>query len=244
MSTHSTDLGTRVPALDSTAMSSSEAASTSSPPPDLPSRGAELSASPRLFDSPLLDKLSRVPWWAPLAFYAPIVLGLAWLSLNRMAPAAALLAALAGYVSWTLTEYLGHRFLFHTEFPGRLGARLHFLMHGVHHRHPSDPLRLVMPPLLSGPIMLIALVVVRYLLGLPLGYPVLSGFIVGYLGYDLTHFYLHHGRPKNPIARAVQQNHLRHHFRDPERGYGVSAPYWDYVFGTRHQDARPVEQAG
>ena len=40
-------------------------------------------------------------------------------------------------------------------------------MHGVHHEHPNDPLRLVMPVLLSFPIMLIALVVARILFGLP-----------------------------------------------------------------------------
>ena len=27
-----------------------------------------------------------------------------------------------------------------------LGARLHWMIHGVHHDHPNDPLRLVMPP--------------------------------------------------------------------------------------------------
>ena len=25
---------------------------------------------------------------------------------------------------------------------------------------------------------------------------------------------------------------MRHHFQDDTRGFGVSAPYWDYVFGT------------
>jgi sterol desaturase/sphingolipid hydroxylase (fatty acid hydroxylase superfamily) len=25
---------------------------------------------------------------------------------------------------------------------------------------------------------------------------------------------------------------MRHHFQDDERGFGVSAPYWDRVFGT------------
>ncbi len=224
-------------------MSSSEAAAKSKPP-DVAGWAAELSASPRVFDNPLLEKLSRVHWWAPLALYVPIVAVLVWLSLDRLAPAVALFTALAGYVIWTLTEYLGHRFAFHTEFPGRLGARLHFLVHGAHHRHPCDPLRLVMPPLLSGPIILIALVVVRCLVGLPLGYPLLCGFIVGYLGYDMTHYYVHHAKPKSPRARALQQIHLRHHFRDSERGFGVSAPYWDYVFGTRHRDSRRAEPVG
>jgi sterol desaturase/sphingolipid hydroxylase (fatty acid hydroxylase superfamily) len=25
---------------------------------------------------------------------------------------------------------------------------------------------------------------------------------------------------------------MRHHVQDDERGFGVSAPYWDRVFGT------------
>jgi dihydroceramide fatty acyl 2-hydroxylase len=27
--------------------------------------------------------------------------------------------------------------------------------------------------------------------------------------------------------------HMRHHFEDHERGFGVSAPWWDIVFNTR-----------
>jgi sterol desaturase/sphingolipid hydroxylase (fatty acid hydroxylase superfamily) len=176
-----------------------------------------------------------VPWWAPPAIYAPVLVVLVWLSLTHMSAGACLLAAFAGYLLWTLTEYLGHRFAFHAEFPGKLGARIHFLIHGVHHIHPNDRLRLVMPPLLSGPIMLIALLVGSLLFGFPLGYPMFAGFIVGYLGYDLVHYYVHNARPTTAIGRALQHNHLRHHFSDPERGYGVSAPFWDYVFGTRHR---------
>jgi dihydroceramide fatty acyl 2-hydroxylase len=200
-----------------------------------PDRTAELSASPRLFDNPLLDKLSRVPWWTPLVVYAPVIAALGWVSLHRLGPLAAVAAATAGYAIWTLTEYLGHRFLFHAQLPGRLGARIHFLIHGVHHVHPSDPLRLVMPPLLSGPIMLIALIVARFVFGPVLGYPMLMGFVAGYIGYDLTHYFVHHGRPKGALGRMVQRNHLMHHFRDSERGFGVSAPYWDHAFGTAHR---------
>jgi sterol desaturase/sphingolipid hydroxylase (fatty acid hydroxylase superfamily) len=25
---------------------------------------------------------------------------------------------------------------------------------------------------------------------------------------------------------------MRHHFQDDTRGFGISAPFWDYVFGT------------
>jgi sterol desaturase/sphingolipid hydroxylase (fatty acid hydroxylase superfamily) len=198
-----------------------------------PSTDSEaLRASPRLFENPVLDKLSRVHWSTPLFIYAPVVALLAFLSLQYFNRAAFLAAAALGYLIWTLIEYFGHRFLFHYEFPGAFGARIHLLIHGVHHVHPNDPLRLVMPALLSGPIMLIAYAVLRAIFGLPLGYPVLMGFIIGYLGYDMVHYYVHHGDPRTRIGLALRRVHMLHHFRDPARGFGVSAPWWDDVFGT------------
>jgi|ERR1019366_5694444 dihydroceramide fatty acyl 2-hydroxylase len=195
---------------------------------------ASLRASPRLFENPLLDKLSRVHWSTPLFIYLPVVFGLAALSLKSFNPGVTLGATVLGYFIWTLIEYFGHRFLFHYEFPGRFGARLHFLIHGVHHVHPHDPLRLVMPALLSLPIMLIAYGVVRLVFGLPLGYPVLMGFIAGYISYDMVHYYVHHAEPRTRLGLTLRRLHLLHHFRDPMRGFGVSVPWWDYVFKTAH----------
>jgi dihydroceramide fatty acyl 2-hydroxylase len=199
-----------------------------------PQTADSLRASPRLFENPLLDKLSRVHWSTPLFVYSPVVFGLAWLSLKSFDPLVVVTATGLGYFIWTLIEYFGHRFLFHYEFPGRFGARIHFLIHGVHHVHPNDPLRLVMPVLLSGPIMLIAYAVVRLLFGLPLGYPVLMGFILGYLSYDMVHYYVHHAEPKTRLGLTLRRLHMLHHFRDPTRGFGVSVPFWDYVFKTAH----------
>jgi sterol desaturase/sphingolipid hydroxylase (fatty acid hydroxylase superfamily) len=31
---------------------------------------------------------------------------------------------------------------------------------------------------------------------------------------------------------------MRHHFQNHERGYGVSAPFWDHVFGTAPKNPR------
>ena len=190
--------------------------------------------SPRLFDSALLDKLSRVHWSTPLYVYLPIVALLAFWSLQAFSPVVVAISAAVGYLLWTLTEYLGHRYPFHYKHSSKFGARLHYLVHGVHHDHPNDPLRLVMPVLLSGPIMLIALFVARILFGLPYGYPVLMGFMIGYLGYDMVHYYTHHAQPTTRLGQTLRRLHLMHHFRDSTRGFGVSAPWWDYVFGTQH----------
>lgn len=197
-----------------------------------PRESERLRASPRLFGNPVLDKLSRVHWSTPLFLYGPVVCLLAVLSLRSFGLGVAAGAALLGYFIWTLIEYFGHRYLFHTEFPGAFGARIHFLIHGVHHVHPNDPLRLVMPALLSGPIMVIAYGVVWLVFGLPFGYPVLMGFIMGYVSYDMVHYYVHHAEPRTRLGLTLRRLHMLHHFRDPTRGFGVSVPFWDYVFGT------------
>jgi sterol desaturase/sphingolipid hydroxylase (fatty acid hydroxylase superfamily) len=161
------------------------------------------------------------------------VLVLLYLSFVRLATGVAVLGLAAGYMIWTLTEYLGHRFLFHTEFPGKLGARIHYLIHGVHHDHPSDPLRLVMPPLLSAPIMAASFVVLRPICGPVFVLPVWAGFIAGYIVYDMVHYHVHHARPRTRAGRILRRRHMLHHFRDSSLWFGVSAPWWDDFFGTR-----------
>ena len=61
-----------------------------------------------------------------------------------------------------------------------------------------------------------------------------AGFFTGYLVYDMTHYYLHHHRPRSQWGKRMRELHMRHHFQDDERGFGISAPYWDRVFGTMH----------
>ena len=39
--------------------------------------------------------------------------------------------------------------------------------------------------------------------------------------------------PRLPFERRLRELHMRHHFADHSRGYGISAPWWDVVFGTR-----------
>ncbi|MDE2577231.1 MAG: sterol desaturase family protein [Hyphomicrobiales bacterium] len=207
------------------------------------SRAEQLSASPRIFDNPILDKLSRVHWAFPL-LYLPVAAWFFWRGLDGVSLGLSLGLAVFGYFAWTICEYVFHRWLFHTEFPGKFGERIHFLLHGVHHIYPNDPLRLVMPPLMSVPLMALAYVVTFAIFGAPYGYPIAAGFLVGYVIYDEIHFHIHHRKPRTKVEMTLRRLHLLHHFRDPERGYGVSAPYWDYAFGTAYaKDDKPGEKA-
>jgi sterol desaturase/sphingolipid hydroxylase (fatty acid hydroxylase superfamily) len=147
---------------------------------------------------------------------------------------------LAGYVFWTLTEYWMHRLIFHFEPEEGLGARLHWIIHGVHHDHPNDPLRLVMPPSVSIPLALGFWGLFVLVLGMPWAHVFAAGFLAGYLAYDLTHYHVHHHRPRTRVGKLVRELHMRHHFQDDTKGFGVSAPFWDYVFGTPQRRAGRV----
>ena len=196
-----------------------------------PDRDA-LTASPRLFRNPVLEKLSRVHHLAPAVIYLPIAAVLLWLATRDFSAGVIAVSLIGGYITWTVVEYFGHRYFFHLHLPGRLGARLHFLIHGVHHVHPSDPLRLVMPPLMSAPIMLGAFIVLRLVCGPALVLPVLAGFLVGYVAYDMLHFHVHHGRSRTRWGAELRRRHMHHHFQDDRRGFGISCPWWDDIVGT------------
>jgi sterol desaturase/sphingolipid hydroxylase (fatty acid hydroxylase superfamily) len=41
----------------------------------------------------------------------------------------------------------------------------------------------------------------------------------------------------------VKHHHVLHHYHDPEKGYGVSSPLWDYVFRTVDPTEVPQKKA-
>ena len=185
-----------------------------------------------MFKRDWMDRLSRVHPAVPVVIFLPAIVVLGVLAFGRMAALPALGLIAAGYLLWTLSEYWIHRAIFHFEPEDGLGARFHWIVHGVHHDHPNDPLRLVMPPSVSVPGSSLFLVGFWLVLGLPSALAVGTGFLIGYLVYDMTHYYLHHARPRTRPGRWLRELHMRHHFQDHERGFGISAPYWDKVFGT------------
>lgn len=193
--------------------------------------------SPRIFENAVLEKLSRAHPRLPIILFGPVVAGLGWLALRDHAPAYVAAWAFAGYFLWTLMEYFGHRFVFHFVPPGTLGARLHFLIHGVHHEYPNDPWRLVMPPLLAIPVLAGAGGLIWLGFGPALFSPVTAGFVLGYIIYDTMHYELHHREPRSRPGRWLKRRHMLHHFRDATRGFGISCPWWDVVFGTSVQES-------
>lgn len=201
------------------------------------SRTDVLRASPPMFESRLLDACSRVHPAVPVLIFGPAVAAMAAWQLSSRAVPTTLALVLLGYALWTLFEYWLHRLVFHFEPERGVGARLHWIIHGVHHEHPNDPLRLVMPPAVSVPLALVVFALLRLGFG-SLAPGVASGFYAGYLIYDMIHYYVHHFTPNGRLGRMLRERHMRHHFQDDTRGFGISAPYWDEVFRTSPRSRR------
>lgn len=113
----------------------------------------------RLFRSDWLEMLTKTPWWLVPLFWVPAIAGIIHVGWQRAAAtcttdtqitiAGSLAGSLAGgLLLWTCIEYALHRWVFHMETRGASVARctVHFVLHGLHHKVPFDPYRLVFPP--------------------------------------------------------------------------------------------------
>lgn len=193
--------------------------------------------SPRMFKNNFMEFFSKVHWSIPILIYLPLIAYLLWISATklRLSWIAIIGMFLLGYALWTLAEYLLHRFVFHYHPKSKLGKRLFWILHGVHHDYPNDRLRLVMPPAISLPLAVAFYGLFLTAFGKIIAPPLMSGFALGYLIYDISHFAIHHFNLKGFYFSQIREHHLRHHFKDSENGFGVSVRFWDKVFNTEFQ---------
>jgi len=148
------------------------------------------------------------------------------------------LGFIGGLALWTLAEYTLHRFLFHMPARGEKMERIAFLFHGIHHAQPQCKTRLVMPPVVSIPLAALFFglffLLFTVILKIPQWtYPLFSGFIIGYLIYDLTHYATHHFPMRSGYAKYIKRYHMQHHYKTPDKRFGVSSPLWDIIFKTK-----------
>jgi dihydroceramide fatty acyl 2-hydroxylase len=190
--------------------------------------------SGRLFENGFLEAISKVHPSTPFIFYIPIVVGLLVYGLKTGTTSLGWVLAMVpvGWVVWCLLEYFIHRYFFHWEGIGPISRRIHEIAHGYHHKYPDDPNRLVMP--LSGSIPLGLLVAgILALFNRPdITVPIFCGIVSGYLFYDYTHWATHYRQPRTAWGRAIRSHHMAHHFAVPEKNFGISHRWIDFLIGT------------
>ena len=189
--------------------------------------------SAHMFKNPVLEKLSRTHISIPIVMFI-LVGGYALYYGITTSPVSFITGALlviAGFFSFTLVEYLMHRYLYHMLPTNKIKDKVQYTIHGVHHDYPKDKDRLALPPFITGLYALILYLVFTFLMGDYALY-FLPGFLIGYALYLGVHYMVHAYQPPKNFLKVLWVNHAIHHYKDPDVAFGVSVPIWDYIFGT------------
>jgi sterol desaturase/sphingolipid hydroxylase (fatty acid hydroxylase superfamily) len=196
----------------------------------------------QLFSHPALEMLTKAHPLVIWGIYLPVVTYLPYyaaseyfFSLYREA-----FLFLTGMLFWTLFEYTMHRWVFHWVAESERARKFVYIMHGNHHHYPRDRERLFMPPVPSI-IISSAIFGIMYLLMGTNAYVFFPGFLLGYLIYGTTHYAIHAWNPPMKWMKPLWRNHHLHHYKDEQKGFGVSTTIWDRVFGTMFDLRREKE---
>lgn len=206
----------------------------------------------RFFESDWIESLTKCQWYIIPIYWTPLLFAFLYYSITnfltfgpqvwmpwlfggiKLSVWQCPVIFVFGVVMWTFMEYVIHRWVFHLRPPhwSKLLITLHFLFHGQHHKNPMNKDRLVFPP---APAMIFALIIwyaYSCVLPKPATQAIVAGTILGYMFYDLMHYYLHHGSPKGSYLKDLKNYHINHHYLDQQKGFGISSKLWDYPFNT------------
>jgi sterol desaturase/sphingolipid hydroxylase (fatty acid hydroxylase superfamily) len=171
----------------------------------------------------------------PFYFYTAVVglLLAATSARTESSKSGVLILMTSGFLSWGLVEYILHRFVFHRETVPLLGGRFVDSSHLAHHENPKDKNDLFANLSMSLPIATVYWLLAWSALGnwMRASY-LLTGLVAGYFLYEWLHFQAHHGRSRLPFLRYLRKYHLMHHYRTPDRRFGVTSPFFDLLCGT------------
>jgi sterol desaturase/sphingolipid hydroxylase (fatty acid hydroxylase superfamily) len=187
----------------------------------------------QLFKNPLLEMLTKTHPLVIWGIYMPVVIGFPYYAVTRIGFSGAKVGGLfiLGMISWTLFEYIMHRWVFHMVAESPRAQKIVYVMHGNHHHFPRDRERLFMPPV---PSIILASIIFSLMFGAmgPHAFVVFPGFMLGYLMYGTTHYAIHAWNPPFRWMKPLWRNHHLHHYKDDHKGFGVSTTIWDRIFGT------------
>lgn len=198
------------------------------PRPSLPPPGVDMAREARTARSRFY------PVTVAYLGYALVVWALAF---RADAPRAAAYMV-AGAATWTVVEYLVHRYLLHGRFPdgaGWLEHRLHRYFdtaHGDHHQRPWDGLHI------NGGFDTVPFAVVlaaaSFLAPLPTAPVLMATILTSYVIEEWVHYSVHFHLFSSRYFVYIRKHHLYHHSaRGSGTAYGLSSGLWDVPLGTR-----------
>lgn len=171
---------------------------------------------------------SKAAYVADLVLYGVAVVGLAIFlfttgSMDQRLERVAL--TLAGLGSWTLIEYVLHRFVLH-------GIKPFCLLHAEHHRRPKA--LIITPTIVTASISVSLVFLPAFLVlgNLRDACAFTLGILAGFLAFGIIHHGVHHWRSGNVWLKQLKHWHALHHHTMQGSYYGVTSIFWDHVFGS------------
>ena len=138
------------------------------------------------------------------------------------------LVSFLGIVSWTLTEYLLHRYLGHVH-KGKNFFKAEHLQHHAKANYFAPAYKKAIVALVVSFAMVAA---ISLFTTIHTAIAFVLGYLMMYTLYEATHARFHR---KEPIAKPfiiLRKHHFYHHFHNPKTNHGVTTRFWDRVFGT------------
>ena len=138
-------------------------------------------------------------------------------------------ALLAGVLTWTLLEYLIHRWMGHDRRFRKSPFGVEHIRHHIEGNYFSPTWKkliaaAIFASVLSGPAIALA--------GTTSGLAYVAGLTSFYGIYEWLHRREHTHAGIGWYGRFVRRHHFHHHFVDGRKNHGVTTPIWDLVFGT------------
>lgn len=144
-----------------------------------------------------------------------------------------IIGVLSGVFYWTFLEYAIHRFAYHTPYKSKLIYYFLGSFHLYHHKDMSDHrilnagflmIYLMTPTVLLPFILLIEKSFFLYSMAL--------GLTLAYYGYECVHYLLHYKHYTKGYLGFIQNYHMHHHDKAPNKNFGNTSQIWDVLLGT------------
>jgi sterol desaturase/sphingolipid hydroxylase (fatty acid hydroxylase superfamily) len=139
-----------------------------------------------------------------------------------------IVAVAAGVLTWTLLEYIIHRWMGHH----RRFKRTPFAVEHIRHHIEGNYFAPTWKKAIFGTLVAVVLSVPAILIAGAVGITYVTALMTFYFMYELLHRREHTHAGIGPYGRWVRRHHFHHHFVDGRVNHGVTTPLWDHVFRT------------
>ena len=139
-----------------------------------------------------------------------------------------IISLVLGTLTWTLLEYVLHRFLGHVH----KGKNFFKSEHTLHHAKLNYFAPFYKKAIAAVIVAAFLIIILNFFTELIYAGSFTFGLIGMYIVYEHTHYRYHTSTPLIPPFIILRKHHFYHHFHNPKMNHGVTTRIWDRVFGT------------